>query len=228
MLSTIESRNTASFVPFLMTSSPFYLFLLFVWLGLVSLAQAENADRNKPMNIEADALRYDDVKQISVFTGNVVLTKGSIVIRAARIEVRQDPDGYQSGWITGSADKPAFFRQKREGLDEYIEAQSGVIEYDGRLDTVKFTHNAQLRRLRGATVADEISGGLIVYENLTDTFRVDGGGAANKGSSSAQGGRVRAMLTPKPESVALPPAAVASSVGVQHLRSSTTLESPPK
>ncbi|MBK7001085.1 MAG: lipopolysaccharide transport periplasmic protein LptA, partial [Rhodoferax sp.] len=50
-----------------MTSSPFYLFLLFVWLGLVSLAQAENADRNKPMNIEADALRYDDVKQISVF-----------------------------------------------------------------------------------------------------------------------------------------------------------------
>ncbi len=211
-----------------MTSSPFYLFLLFVWLGLVSLAQAENADRNKPMNIEADALRYDDVRQISIFTGNVVLTKGSIVIRAARIEVRQDPDGYQSGWITGSADKPAFFRQKREGLDEYIEAQSGVIEYDGRLDTVKFTNNAQLRRLRGAMVADEISGGLIVYENLTDTFRVDGGSAANKGVSSAQGGRVRAMLTPKSESTATLPAVAASAGGVQHLRSSTTLESSPK
>lgn len=210
---------------------PLCLFLLFVWLGLVSLAQAENADRNKPMNIEADALRYDDVKQISVFTGNVVLTKGSIVIRAARIEVRQNPDGYQSGWITGSADKPAFFRQKREGLDEYIEAQSGVIEYDGRLDTVKFTDNAQLRRLRGATVADEISGGLIVYENLTDTFRVDGGGAANKGTSSAQGGRVRAMLTPKSESTPtppVPPTLAASSGGVQPLRSSTTLESSPK
>lgn len=210
-----------------MTSSPLYLFLLFVWLGLVSLAQAENADRNKPMNIEADALRYDDVKQISVFTGNVVLTKGSIVIRAARIEVRQDPDGYQLGWITGTVDKPAFFRQKREGQDEYIEAQSGVIEYDGRLDTVKFTNNAQLRRLRGATVADEISGGLIVYENLTDTFRVDSG-ATNKGTSSAQGGRVRAMLTPKSESVTTPPAGAASAGGVQQLRSSTTLESSPK
>ena len=211
-----------------MTSSHFYLFLLFAWLGLVSPVRAENADRNKPMNIEADALRYDDVKQISVFTGNVVLTKGSIVIRAARIEVRQDPDGYQSGWITGTADKPASFRQKREGLDEYIEAQSGVIEYDGRLDTVKFTHNAQLRRLRGATVADEISGGLIVYENLTDTFRVDGGGAVGKGAPSAQGGRVRAMLTPKSDSATLPPAAAASSVGAQHLRSSTTLERSPK
>ncbi len=210
-----------------MTSSPLRLFLLFVWLGLVSSVQAENADRNKPMNIEADALRYDDVKQISVFTGNVVLTKGSIVIRAARIEVRQDPDGYQSGWITGTADKPASFRQKREGLEEYIEAQSGVIEYDGRLDTVKFTNNAQLRRLRGATVADEISGGLIVYENLTDTFRVDGG-ATSKGASSTQGGRVRAMLTPKSESTTTPPATAASSGGVQQLRSSTTLESSPK
>ena len=42
------------------------------------LARAEKADRNKPMNVEADALRYDDLKQISVFTGHVVVTKGTI------------------------------------------------------------------------------------------------------------------------------------------------------
>ena len=46
-------------------------------------AQAEKADRNQPMNIEADALRHDDLKQTSVFTGNVVLTKGTILIRGA-------------------------------------------------------------------------------------------------------------------------------------------------
>ena len=46
-------------------------------LALVAVAwrSAEKADRNKPMNIEADALRYDDLKQTSVFTGRVVLTK---------------------------------------------------------------------------------------------------------------------------------------------------------
>ncbi len=43
-------------------------------LCLAGAAQAEKADRNKPMNIEADSLRYDDLKQVSVFTGRVVLT----------------------------------------------------------------------------------------------------------------------------------------------------------
>ena len=66
-----------------------------------SPAWAEKADRNQPMNIEADALRYDDVKQLSVFTGNVVITKGSLMLRGARIEVRQDPQGYQFGVAVG-------------------------------------------------------------------------------------------------------------------------------
>lgn len=166
---------------------------------LAGTAQAEKADRNKPMNIEADSLRYDDLKQVSVFTGRVVLSKGSIQIRADRLEVRQDPDGFQFGVATGTAEKPAFYRQKREGLDEFIEGEGVTITYDGRADTVSFAHRAQLRRLRGSLLADEISGGSIVYENLTDLFTVDG--VANKGPSGAMGnsGRVRVMLTPKPE-----------------------------
>ena len=82
-----------------------------VMLCLAGGAWAEKADRNKPMNIEADSLRYDDLKQVSVFTGRVVLTKGTIVIRGDRLEVRQDPDGYQFGLATGSAEKLAFYRQ---------------------------------------------------------------------------------------------------------------------
>jgi lipopolysaccharide export system protein LptA len=169
-------------------------------------AQAEKADRNKPMNIEADSLRYDDLKQISVFTGRVVLTKGTIQIRADRLEVRQDPDGFQFGIATGSAEKLAFYRQKREALDEFIEGEGESINYDGKADTVTFNRKAQLRRLRGVAVADEITGGSIVYENLTDLFTVDG--VANKGPSGALGssGRVRVMLTPKPEASASAPA----------------------
>jgi lipopolysaccharide export system protein LptA len=161
------------------------------------VARAEKADRNKPMNIEADALRYDDLKQVSVFTGHVVLTKGSIVIRGAQVEVRQDPEGFQYGLVTAEPDKLAFFRQKREALDEFIEGEGELIEYNGKADTVRFSRKAQLRRLRGATLADEVSGNVIVYENLTDVFTVDG----LPGKS-----RVRAMLTPKPEGSTVPPA----------------------
>ena len=182
---------------------------------------AEKADRNKPMNIEADSLRYDDLKQISVFSGRVVLTKGSIQIRAERLEVRQDPDGFQFGIATGTAEKLAFYRQKREAVEEFIEGEGETITYDGKADTVTFSRKAQLRRLRGATVADEITGGSIVYENLTDLFTVDG--VANKGPSGALGnsGRVRVMLTPKPEGGA--PASDATT-----LKPSSTLGGVPK
>lgn len=168
-----------------------------LWIGLCGGAQAETADRNKPMNAEADALRYDDARQLSVFTGNVVITKGTIVIRGDRVEVRQDPQGNQFGIVTGSASAPAFFRQKREGLDEHIEGVADRIDYNGQADVVRFENRAMLRRYRGTTLADETLGSLIVYNNTAETFTVDGGPASRTAANPS--GRVRAMLSPTPK-----------------------------
>ena len=180
------------------------VFVLLVVAG-TGLAFAERADRNKPMNIEADTLKYDDLKQVSVFTGKVVLTKGTIQIRGGQLDVRQDPEGYQFGLVLAEAGKLAFFRQKRDGVDEYIEGEGEVIEYDGKADTVKFVKRAQLRRFRGALLADEISGGVIFYDNTVDVFTVDGGAVrGTPGAPGATGGRVRAMLTPKPDPALAP------------------------
>ena len=204
----------------------FMKFKFSFWLVVIALSclsgavQAEKADRNKPMNIEADNLRYDDLKQVSVFTGRVVLTKGTIQIRGDRLEVHQDPDGYQFGVATATGDKLAFYRQKREALDEFIEGEGETISYDGKADTVTFARKAQLRRLRGSTLADQITGGNIVYENLTDLFSVDG--VAKNGPTGAMGtGRVRVMLIPKSE-------AAASAPDPAKLKPSATLEGAPK
>jgi lipopolysaccharide export system protein LptA len=180
------------------------------------MAIAEQADKTKPMNIEADALRYDDLKQASVFTGRVVLTKGTILIRGARVDVHQDPEGYQYGVVTAEPGKLAFYRQKREGVDEFIEGEGETIEYDGKADRVKFIRHAELRRLRGAAVSDEMVGSLITYDNSTDVFTVDGGP-----SSPAVGGRVRAVLSPRAPASA--PATPSGQPAVQ-LRPSTTFE----
>src|SRR6478735_726746 len=169
MHSKIHASMKNSYVP---------LLLSLALLLCAAPAGAEKADREKPMNIEADALRYDDLKQTSVFTGNVVVTKGSIVIRGARVEVKQDPEGYQYGVVTAEPGKRAFFRQKREGVDEYIEGEGDSIDYDGKADRVKFIGRAEMRRLRGATVNDETSGSVITYDNSNDQFTVDGGVAA--------------------------------------------------
>ena len=183
------------------------------------VAWAEKADRSKPMNVESDALRYDDLKQTSVFTGRVVLTKGTILIRGARLDVRQDAEGYQYGLVTAEPGKLAFFRQKREGLDEFIEGEGDTIEYDGRADTVKFISKAQLRRYRGATLNDEMTGAVILYNNTTDVFSIDG--AVAKGSLSAPAGRVRAMLTPAPDAATA--AKPGSPLPVPVLRATPTL-----
>ena len=174
------------------------------------------------MNVEADALRYDDLKQTSVFTGRVVLTKGTIVIRGSRVDVRQDPEGYQYGVVTAEPGKLAFYRQKREGVDEFIEGEAETIEYDGKADRVKFFRRSELRRFRGASLSDEMNGNLITYDNTTDVFTVDGGPVG-----AQQGGRVRAVLAPRDAAAAaLPPPARTPSAGTaagSPLRPSTTL-----
>ncbi|CAN7413075.1 lipopolysaccharide transport periplasmic protein LptA [Acidovorax sp. LjRoot38] len=189
------------------------------------VAHAEKADRAKPMNIEADALRHDELKQTSVFSGRVVMTKGSIVLRGARLDVRQDADGYQYGVVTAEPGKRAFFRQKRDTLpgapDEFIEGESEVIEYDGKADNVRFISRAELRRYRGAVLSDEITGAVIVYNNLTDVFSVDGKRTATNaaGDAPAPGSRVRAVLAPKDP----PPAAAAPEAASPALRPSNSL-----
>jgi lipopolysaccharide export system protein LptA len=168
-------------------------------LWCVGAAHAEKADRNLPLNAEADALRHDDARQTSVFTGNVVITKGTIVIRGDQVEVRQDAQGNQFGIVHG---KPGFFRQKRDLVDEFIEGTGQRIDYDSKADTVRFTGNAVLKRFKGTQLNDETTGNVIVYNNTTDVFTVDGG-VANRTALNPTG-RVRAMLTPVPKEGATP------------------------
>lgn len=187
-------------------------------VSLAAPVSAEKADRSKPLNVAADRQgTFDLLKQVVVFSGNVIITKGTIVIKADRVEVREGPDGYRIAVAVGSTALPATFRQKRDGLDEHIDGQADRLEYDERADTVRFVNNAIVRRLRGATIGDEITGNLISYDNTSEVFSVTGGNPAN--TAGSPGGRVRAVLTPREGT---PAAAEAASAGAQ-LRSSPTL-----
>lgn len=156
-------------------------------------AWAERADRDKPLQVESDRLVYDDGKQVATFTGNVVATKGSIVIRGERLVLRQDASGNQHALAYGA---PANFRQKREGTNEFIEGSGGMIEYDSRTETARIRQTAVLRKLDQARVTEEMFGELIVYEGRTDSYTVDG--AETKSPSATNpGGRVRVVIQPK-------------------------------
>ncbi len=202
-------------------------FLMLAIAAVLALAvlpvAAENADRDKPMNAEADALRYDDLKQTSVFTGNVVITKGTTIIRGARVDVQQDPEGYQRAIVVAAPGKLAFYRKKRDLLDEFIEGEGERIDYDSRADVVKFIGNAVLRRYKGAVLADETSGSQINYDNKTDVFSVDGG--LQNRSATNPTGRVRALLSPRVAASATGAAVPPAAGPAPSLRPSSTLGS---
>jgi lipopolysaccharide export system protein LptA len=168
--------------------------------GFAPAAHAERADKDKPLNIEADNMTYDDLKQQTVFTGHVVATKGTILIKADKLVVTQDPQGYQ--FATGTvapgtpADKLAYFRQKREGLDEYVDGTAERIDYDGKQDLTTLTTRATVRRLQGlSTVMDQVHGSVVTYDGQNDFYTAKSGkDVAGPGNP---GGRVRAMLSPR-------------------------------
>ena len=165
----------------------FWVFAAFASvLSAYSPAHAERADRDKPVNIESDRMNADDAKKTSVFNGRVVLTQGTMVIRADQLTVKQDGEGFQSGTAVGNL---ATFRQKREGFDENIEGEAERIEYDGRADRVEFFNRARLRRDCG----DDVVGNYISYDSKTEQFSVQ----SAKGSAANKDDRVRAIIMPR-------------------------------
>ena len=150
-------------------------------------ALAEKADRSKPIHLEADRVTVDDAKQIATFTGNVVLTQGTMVMRGDRMEVRQDKEGFRHGTMWGNL---AYFRQKREGYDDHIEGWAERVEYDGRADKVQMFSRALLKRGQ-----DEVRGSYISYDSNTEFFQVDG--AAKTAKSAPGEGRVKIIMQPK-------------------------------
>ncbi len=131
-----------------------------------------------------------------------MLTKGTLVMRGSRIEIREDPDGYQSGVILPEPNKRAFFRQKREGVDEFMEGEGLRIEFDGRTDKIKLIKDAEARRYRGAVLTDQMMGNVIIYDNLADVLSIDG--QASKESGKTSSGRVKAVLAPRSKTLDKP------------------------
>lgn len=173
-------------------------------LLLARPALAERADRDKPLVLEADNASYDDVKQIYTLTGNVVLTKGTMVLKSDAAELRTDPEGYQYAIATAKAGKQAYIRQKRDGVDEYIDGWGDRIEYDGKQELSRLIGHARAARVAGARIIDEIRGALITYDSRNEFYTAAGGGENT--SAGSPSGRVRAVLSPRADQASAPAA----------------------
>lgn len=166
---------------------------LFALLTLVApLAHAEKADREKPINLEADSISMDDINKVQVLEGNVILTQGTMQILTSKLVVTQDIDGFQKGVATGGANGLARFKQKREGRDEYIEGEAERIVHDARSEKTEFFVRGWVK-----SGEDEVKGHYISYDALTEQYLVTNGAGETKSATGAPQARVRAIIQPK-------------------------------
>jgi lipopolysaccharide export system protein LptA len=158
--------------------------LVFALLGLAALsASAERADAGKQAVIDYNTLHVDEVTQTSTLTGDVVVTKGTLVLHAEKAVVKQTPEGDLQVTLNAGEGKQATFRQKRDGgPDLWIEGEAQRIEYDERSAVMKLYGNAKVRRLEGSKTVNEIQGEFISYDSLREVF--DSTGTANTKSRS--------------------------------------------
>jgi lipopolysaccharide export system protein LptA len=158
--------------------------------GLASpLAQAERADRNKPVEIEADTADRDEKAKTTVFRGNVVITQGTLIIRGDKVTVREEAGDRQTATALGN---PATFRQKRDGFDEYVEGRGQRMDYDSQTQILQLRENAEVRRAE-----DWVRGQFIEYNGATSTYRAIGDTQRAEGAPPGSGGRVRAVIKPR-------------------------------
>ena len=161
-------------------------------------AQAEKADRNKPMLLEANRVSIDDAKKIQILEGDVVITKGTLQLKADRIVITEDQYGFQKGVAFAGKSGLARFRQKREGRDEYIEGEAERVEYNSNTEIAELFHKAWIK-----SGDDQIKGDYIWYDAVSEKYLVTAGEALDP---KAPPQRVRAIIQPRGKEVAGEPA----------------------
>ncbi len=163
----------------------YYVFIISILF--CHFAISEEADSDKPIEIEADTMIVEETKNTSTYEGDVILTQGSLLINADKLIIREDRQGFQHSTSIGN---PTTFRQKMEGSDEYIEGKALRIEYDGHMDKIHLYEKAFVKR-----GDDEVWGDYIMYDATSEFAQALS--RKDESGSKTKKGRTKAIIKPK-------------------------------
>ncbi|MBF0265002.1 MAG: lipopolysaccharide transport periplasmic protein LptA [Gammaproteobacteria bacterium] len=168
------------------------LILLF-YLCITNIAHALDSDKNQPISLNADSADINDLKGISIFTGNVILTQGSLTLKANKLTAIYDKSR-KIHKIIAETDKnsntPASIKQLPEGKNEYIQAQANTINY--------LIKNGKIRLLGKASFWQENSvfrGEIIDYDIDKAMLKAIGNPIGKQGTTEKE--RVHVTFDPK-------------------------------
>jgi lipopolysaccharide export system protein LptA len=162
--------------------------------SITSNVRAEKADQDKPIILEAEKVSVNDVQQIYDLSGQILLTKGSILITGEKGNIKVDPQGYEYVDIQGNPKATASFRQRREGLaNEFMQGRGQTVTYNAKTELLTLTGDANLKRLNNMQMLDQLRGWKIDYDDITQRYQV----YPSKDAKAEDLPLARAILSPR-------------------------------
>ena len=157
-----------------------------------SLFDSAEGQEEPATQILSNELTYDEKTSTSVFTGDVIMTRGLLTLKADVLSLREDSEGYQYGTATMDSEKRVYIRQERPENFEVLEGIGERAEYDGKADTFDLVGKARLTRYICGKPFDTISGQRVRYFQSSDRYQAFSGP-----NSDNPDGRVRSIAQPR-------------------------------
>ena len=179
--------------PGVMRLGTLFLTAMLLGIGATVHAQQSSSPAEEPSTmILSDTLHYDDIKRRSVFTGNVVLTRGLMKLTADELTTQEDEAGNQHGTAIANKGRVVTIRQERPETFEVIEGTGLRAEYDSSTSQFDLIGQAIVTRYICGKPFDTIRGERVRYNEKTGVYQAQGGA-----NSSGPGGRVRSIVEPR-------------------------------
>ena len=168
--------------------------MYFIAIPSLPLAYAEKADQEKPVILEATKVSGNDVQQIYELDGEVLITKGSILMTGEKANIKVDPEGYEYVDVRGLPEHIASFRQRREGpADEFMQGNGELVTYNAKTELLTITGNASLKRSLNMQMLDQVFGNKIQYDDIKQSYQVSAPLKSKPGDPPS----TRAILSPR-------------------------------
>jgi len=126
-------------------------------------AYSLNTDSSEPLEISADSVMMDEGEGFSTFTGDAIVTQGSLLLRADLIEMYSDNKKVNKVIAKGSIDKRAYYKQNQPNQQRFVEATAVTITYLIDKEFIYLNGNANL--IQGF---DSFSAGTLEYDIQND------------------------------------------------------------
>ncbi|EDJ91953.1 hypothetical protein CGSHi22421_09358 [Haemophilus influenzae R3021] len=135
-----------------------------------SSAFALKGDVNQPINIVSDNQSLDMEKSVVTFTDNVVITQGSIVIKANKVVITRPAEKSGKKETVEAFGTPVTFHQQLDN-GKPVDGKANKVHYDLGSEFLTLTNNAELKQLDS-----KINGSVITYDVKKQQLKANGNG----------------------------------------------------